>query len=109
MPYPKLSGALRHRLKEIAMSWHYDSEQDWAVVLAAGQGTHLARLTRLLNGQPLPKQFTALEGQQTLIQRTINRLLDLVSEKRIVVVVAEEHAETARAQLQEWPRLKLLL
>jgi len=91
------------------MSWYYDSEQDWAVVLAAGQGTHLARLTRLLNGQPLPKQFTALEGPQTLIQRTIHRLLDVVSEKHIVVVVPEEYAEIAQSQLQDWPRLKILL
>jgi mannose-1-phosphate guanylyltransferase len=50
-----------------------------------------------------------MDGEQTLIRRTVHRLREVVAEKHIVVVVAEEHADVARAQLKDWPGLKILL
>ena len=44
-----------------------------------------------------------------MLQATIDRLLPLVPEPRIVVVVTEPCAELAREQLAEWPRLTIVV
>ena len=44
-------------------------EHLWAVVLAGGRGRRLASLTRELYGEERPKQFAALIGKQSLLQR----------------------------------------
>jgi mannose-1-phosphate guanylyltransferase len=69
------------------------------VVLAAGRGTRLTALTRALYGHDLPKQYAVLAGERSLLQSTLDRLAPLVPASRTVVVVAESHADVARAQL----------
>ena len=39
----------------------------WAVVLAAGEGTRLASLTRDALGNSVPKQFCSLNGGSALV------------------------------------------
>jgi mannose-1-phosphate guanylyltransferase len=75
------------------------SNQLWAVVLAAGRGTRLGSVTRALCGRELPKQFVALTTERTLLQETIERIASLAPPERTVVVVSEQYAEIARAQL----------
>jgi mannose-1-phosphate guanylyltransferase len=75
----------------------------WAIVLAAGRGQRLARLTRALYGRDVPKQFAALDGEQTFLQQTMIRAARLSPTERTVVVVAEEHASLARSQLSAFP------
>jgi mannose-1-phosphate guanylyltransferase len=75
----------------------------WAIVLAAGRGQRLARLTRALYGRDVPKQFAALDGEQTFLQQTMARAGRLSPPERTVVVVAEEHAALARGQLSAFP------
>jgi len=84
------------------------TERDWAIVLAAGQGRRLARLTRALYGRELPKQFAALDGEQTFLQRTMLRAARLVPAERTVVVVAKEHGALARTQLAEFPGVRVV-
>jgi len=74
-------------------------EHEWALVLAAGQGRRLARLTRALYGRDVPKQFAALDGDQTLLQETLARAGRVTPSERTVVVVAAEHGALAREQL----------
>src|SRR5262245_3901959 len=40
---------------------NYDTH-DWAIVLAAGEGTRLRSLTTMADGVPVPKQFCSLDG-----------------------------------------------
>ncbi len=75
----------------------------WAIVLAAGEGRRLAPLTRRLYGTPRPKQFAVLDGDASLLEQTIERLLPLVPPERVVVVLPAEHEEIGRAQLARWP------
>jgi mannose-1-phosphate guanylyltransferase len=63
--------------------------------LAGGEGTRLAPLTWALYADRRPKQFAALRGTRSMLQATIDRLLPLVPERRIVVVVTEPCAELA--------------
>src|SRR5438876_8830272 len=75
----------------------------WAVVLAAGEGSRMAPLTRAIYGHELPKQFAALDGDQSLLQRTMERIRPVTPPERTVVVVSAAHAELAREQLAAYP------
>jgi len=59
-----------------------------AVILAGGSGSRLWPLSR----QQLPKQFLCLEGSETLLDATIERLAPLVEREKVVIVTSEAHA-----------------
>ncbi|MBV8758460.1 MAG: NTP transferase domain-containing protein [Deltaproteobacteria bacterium] len=79
------------------------------VILAGGSGKRLAPLTRALYGHDLPKQFATLEGDQSLLQATIERALELTEEDRISVIVSAPHEIYARPQLEPYADLELLV
>ncbi|HVZ73184.1 MAG TPA: sugar phosphate nucleotidyltransferase [Polyangia bacterium] len=86
-----------------------DPNAPWAILLAAGRGQRLARLTRALYGRDLPKQFAALEGDdQTFLQRTMARAARLSPSQKTIVVVSEEHADLARAQLAAYEGVRIV-
>lgn len=80
----------------------------WAIVLAAGEGTRLAQVTRRLYGWEVPKQFAALNGDETLLQQTMDRLSTLVPPHRTVVVVAENRREIADHQLARYEGVQIV-
>jgi mannose-1-phosphate guanylyltransferase len=84
------------------------SGEPWAIVLAAGRGQRLARLTRALYGRDVPKQFAALDGEKTFLQQTMARAARLTSAARTIVVVAEDHGSVARAQLAAYPAARIV-
>ncbi|HEY0664596.1 MAG TPA: mannose-1-phosphate guanylyltransferase/mannose-6-phosphate isomerase [Gallionella sp.] len=63
--------------------------QVYAVILAGGSGSRLWPLSR----QHLPKQFLALDGANSLLQTTINRLAPVIDAKNVLVVTQESHAK----------------
>jgi mannose-1-phosphate guanylyltransferase / mannose-6-phosphate isomerase len=74
-----------------------------AVILAGGSGTRLWPLSRTL----LPKQLLALDGDQSLLTRTVTRALRLFAAENILVVTNEEHIFEVRSQLRAVdPRLE---
>ena len=81
----------------------------YVVVLAGGEGTRLGRLTRALYGSEVPKQFAVLAGCRSLLQETIERALLLTTVDRISVVVSAHHVERARAQLEAYPEIDLVV
>lgn len=85
------------------------SDRLWAVVLAAGEGSRLATLTRLLYGRDVPKQFAALLGDRTMLQLTIERIAPLVPHARTVVVVDDTQEALAREQLEAYPGVLVVL
>jgi mannose-1-phosphate guanylyltransferase len=80
----------------------------WAIVLAAGEGTRLAPVTRLLYGCELPKQFAFLDGDRSLLQQTMDRIGQLVPPHRTVVVVAENRRQMAEAQLGRYLGVRIV-
>jgi mannose-1-phosphate guanylyltransferase len=80
----------------------------WAIVLAAGEGSRMALLTRALYGHDLPKQFAALDSEKTLLVRTMERVAPLVPPERTVVVVADAHETVARNQLADFPGVEIV-
>ncbi len=73
----------------------------WALILAGGDGTRLAALTRALYRRDVPKQFAVLEGDRSLLQRTLDRIAPLVPARRTVVVVGPNHEALAREQITD--------
>jgi mannose-1-phosphate guanylyltransferase len=61
------------------------------VVLAAGEGTRLAALTRDKIGRAVPKQYCSLRGGRSLLLETMQRAERLVSGRRSCVIVAAQH------------------
>ncbi|HEX7508564.1 MAG TPA: sugar phosphate nucleotidyltransferase, partial [Polyangia bacterium] len=85
-----------------------DQLGDWAVVLAAGDGTRLRPITRMLYGHDLPKQFAALNSDRTLLQQTLDRIRPLVRADHTIVVVAEDRESLAKAQLAEFGGVQIV-
>jgi mannose-1-phosphate guanylyltransferase len=80
------------------------------VVLAGGDGTRLAPLTRALYGVDLPKQFATLVGERSLLQATVDRALFLTTDARCVsVVVSGSHEHVATSQLAGYPGVELIV
>ena len=60
-----------------------------AVILAGGSGSRLWPLSR----QHLPKQFLVLDGEDSLLQTTIDRLSPTIKAGHVLVVTQESHAK----------------
>ena len=60
-----------------------------AAILAGGSGSRLWPLSR----QNLPKQFLALEGKDSLLQTTINRLSPTINSADVLIITQEAHAK----------------
>jgi mannose-1-phosphate guanylyltransferase len=70
----------------------------YPVVLAGGRGTRFWPLSR----KKRAKQLLALDGKQTMIQQTVNRLLPMASPQRFWIV---SNADLRSAILKQLPKL----
>lgn len=77
----------------------------WAVVLAGGAGTRFWPRSRPAR----PKQCLALDGERTLLQRTVDRLEGLIPPDRVLVLTGAPMADTVREQLPGLPLENLLV
>ncbi len=78
------------------------SGEEWAIVLAAGEGSRLQALTTHA-GVATPKQFCSLRGGRSLLGDAIARAAQVVAWDRIVVTVAAEHRAFWREELESLP------
>lgn len=62
-----------------------------------------------LSTKNIPKPFIKLLGNKTMIQMTVERLLKVVPENRIMVVLGADHVAIAREQLSPWPGVRFLI
>jgi mannose-1-phosphate guanylyltransferase len=85
------------------------SDRPYVVILAGGEGSRLASLTRALYGRELPKQFAVLAGDRSLLQTTVERARALTTLDRIAVVVTSHQEAIARSQLADYPDIDLVV
>ncbi|HEU4415605.1 MAG TPA: sugar phosphate nucleotidyltransferase, partial [Candidatus Angelobacter sp.] len=77
----------------------------YPVILAGGSGTRFWPRSR----RKLAKQVLALDGQQTMIQKTMERLLPLGTEKDFWVITNEYVAGEIQRQLPQVPREQIVI
>lgn len=75
----------------------------WAVVLAGGEGSRVARLTTDRSGRTVPKQFWHTHDGGTMLEWTLDRARRHTDPTRIVAVVSDQQRRWWR------PRLRPLL
>lgn len=70
---------------------HWDAGHNWALVLAAGDGSRLQALTTTASGVAIPKQFCSLGGEASLLHDALRRARVVADPQRTCAVVAEHH------------------
>lgn len=68
-----------------------------ALILAGGSGTRLWPLSR----KNYPKQFLKLNGNESLLRQTVNRLLRVLPENDIIVMTNSEYKFYVKSDLRE--------
>jgi mannose-1-phosphate guanylyltransferase len=66
-------------------------DNEWAVILAGGDGTRLKSLTRRIAGDERPKQFCPVLGQTSLLEETQRRTVLELARERTLYVVNQAH------------------
>lgn len=80
-------------------------EHTYGVIMAGGKGERFWPLST----RNVPKPFIKLLADRTMIQMTVERLLKIVPENRIMVVLGIEHLAIAQEQLSSWPGIRFLV
>jgi mannose-1-phosphate guanylyltransferase len=68
-----------------------NEQNEWAVILAGGDGTRLKSLTRKIAGDERPKQFCPVLGGATLLEETQRRAALELADERTLYVVNQIH------------------
>jgi len=88
---------------------HWDAGHNWALVLAAGEGSRLHALTMTASGVAVPKQFCSLGGGSSLLHSAIRRAQAIAPPERTCAVVADHHRRWWQALPLEIPATNLIL
>ncbi len=70
---------------------HWDAGHNWALVLAAGEGSRLQALTTTASGLAIPKQFCSLGRESSLLHDALRRARVVAEPQRTCAIVAEHH------------------
>jgi mannose-1-phosphate guanylyltransferase len=84
-------------------------QHDWALVLAAGEGSRLRSLTTTDTGVAVPKQFCSLLGEASLLQEALRRGAVVARPDRICAIVASQHREWWAAPLAGLPAQNVIV
>src|SRR5262245_34156446 len=68
-----------------------NTQNTWAIVLAAGEGSRLSTLTTDRSGVVVPKQYCSLLGGATLLEDALHRASQVVPGERVTTIVAQGH------------------
>jgi mannose-1-phosphate guanylyltransferase len=83
--------------------------ENWAIVLAAGDGTRLLSLTTDERGEAVPKQYCSLNGGPSLLQEALQRAQRIVPFERVCAVVARQHERHWRRMLGSLPARNVIV
>jgi mannose-1-phosphate guanylyltransferase len=75
----------------------------WSIVLAAGEGNRLKKLTTTEAGDAVPKQFCSLNSRECLLQLALQRATCISTPATTCAIVAAQHRRWWRSPLQCLP------
>ncbi len=81
----------------------------WAVILAGGEGRRLESFTSRVHGDTRPKQFSVVVGSQTLLGLTVKRTGALIPSRRTVVLLSLHHSVYYKHELPSLAGCQLLV
>lgn len=81
----------------------------WAILLAAGEGSRVRSLITDRGGHPVPKQYWALDGRESLLRNALARAEQFIPKTRILAVVAPDHQEWWEHDLEDLPPYNVLV
>lgn len=73
----------------------------WAIILAGGDGVRLQDLTRKIEGDSRPKQFSKIFGDQSLLAHTRDRLRPIFTDDRLMFVVTKNQHKFYKGELAD--------
>jgi mannose-1-phosphate guanylyltransferase len=79
------------------------SDETWAVVLAAGEGTRLRDLTTTAAGETIPKQFCSINQRECLLELALQRAGAVAKPEQVCTVVAAQHRRWWQQPLRLMP------
>jgi len=82
-----------------------NNEHLYAVIIAGGRGTRFWPLSR----HKKPKQLLSLNGHQSLLRQTVDRVLPFIPTERVFVVTAGAHAGGILEALPDIPQGNILV
>ena len=80
----------------------------WAIILAGGDGTRLQSMTRAITGDNRPKQFVPVIGRSTLLDQTRRRVALSIAPSRTMIVLTQKHRRFYESLSPEIPESLLL-
>jgi len=83
--------------------------EEWAVILAGGDGTRLKTLTRHIAGDERPKQFCSVLCGATLLEETQSRAALEIAPERTIYVVNRAHEDFYESILTDEPVVNLVV
>ncbi|MBK8977265.1 MAG: hypothetical protein IPM29_15240 [Planctomycetes bacterium] len=84
-------------------------QHDWAIVLAAGDGTRLRAITVDEQGRAVPKQYCSLCDGPSLLEEAIFRARAVARPDRVLTIVAAEHCAFWQHSVDEATRANLVV
>jgi mannose-1-phosphate guanylyltransferase len=93
-----------------ALQPNFDNqENEWAVILAGGDGSRLRSLTRRIAGDERPKQFCPVLGRATLLEETRGRAALELAPQRTLYVINRAHEPYYAPILAGEPSMNLVI
>jgi mannose-1-phosphate guanylyltransferase len=86
-----------------------DHTNQVALILAGGEGTRLAELTKRADGVRVPKQFCSLIGNASLLEQTRHRVELSVPSQRVFFALSGSHENLFSPLLADVPRENLIV
>lgn len=83
------------------MKRHSLTPSAWAIILAGGDGIRLQDLTRKIDGDARPKQFSTIFGERSLLAHTRDRLRPIFRDDRFMFVVTKDHDKFYKEELAD--------
>jgi mannose-1-phosphate guanylyltransferase len=83
-------------------------QNHWGIVLAGGEGSRVQTFLAALCGGSGIKQYCAVLGRHSLLEKTLMRVQRLIPPERIVVIVDARHRAEATQHLAHWPQENVL-